>query len=89
MLVAFDKRNRSFYPFYRTDNNKQHTVFSTDDTSILKLFEKLVDNYNWPGYFQTIQQLSDQDTPMLSEQNDEKENTSINNINRHSGLYNI
>jgi len=86
-FLVFDKRNRSFYPFYIYDNNdKQHATFSIDDTYILQLFKDTVNNYNWPDYFQTIQQLPNQDTPVLDEQNHTGANTAITNVNHHTGL---
>ncbi len=73
-FLVYDKRNRSFYAFYRDDNNTRYTTFSTDDTFSLESFKNSVDRYNWPGYFGTMQPLSDQDISVLHEQSDEKTN---------------
>ncbi len=87
--LIYNKRNRSFYPFFIRDNNKKyHTIFPLDDTHTLRLFEDLTDSYNWSDQFHTIQQLSDQDTSVSDEQNIEEENAVITNVNLHTGLYN-
>ena len=40
--------------FTYVDNNKQHATFSTNNKYTEQLFKNLVDRYNWPGYFDTI-----------------------------------
>ncbi|CAF2898072.1 unnamed protein product [Rotaria sp. Silwood2] len=67
--LVFDKNYRSFYVFYVRDNNqKNHTMFSMNDKHILKLFEDSVEVYKWPGDFDTIKQMSDQDISMSDEE---------------------
>ncbi|CAF3115622.1 unnamed protein product [Rotaria sp. Silwood2] len=70
--LVFDKCNRSFYAFHVRDNNhKCQTIFPTDDTHILRLFEDTVEVYKWPYNFDRKKSISYQDVSM-----DDTENTS-------------
>jgi len=83
--LVFDKHNRSFYPFYvRDDNHKNHTVFSTNATHILNLFENSVENYKWPSHPEIIQQALEQNEPTL-----DQENVSTTNVHLNIGMHNI
>ncbi len=77
--LVYDKQNRTFYPFFKRDNNeKYYTIFQMDDRHTLSVFEDLVAE-TWPSY------IFQGDTLIL----DEEENTPTINANHHTGLYNI
>ncbi|CAF4842062.1 unnamed protein product [Rotaria sp. Silwood1] len=83
VCLVFDKNNHSFYVFYVRDNNeKNHTMFSMDDTHILKLFENSVEVYTWPGDFATVKQISDQDISMTDEGKISTSPIDYNKVNR-------
>ncbi|CAF3355495.1 unnamed protein product [Rotaria socialis] len=70
--LVFDKNNRSFYPFYKRDsnkNNKIQTIFPVNDTHIFKLFQDSVDIYNWPCcQINTVQNMSCEDISMSDQE---------------------
>ncbi|CAF4159083.1 unnamed protein product [Rotaria sordida] len=83
--VVFDKSNQKFYPFYVCDmNKKNHTIFSVNDTHILKLFEDSVKGYKWPGEFDTTKQMSDQDIPMVDQGSVSTSHINYNTVNREN-----
>ncbi|CAF1344403.1 unnamed protein product [Rotaria magnacalcarata] len=56
--LVFDKSTRDFYTFYvHNINNKNRTIFSVNDTHILKLFEDLMSVYQWPNNSDTTIQV--------------------------------
>ncbi|CAF5176118.1 unnamed protein product, partial [Rotaria magnacalcarata] len=56
--LVFDKSTRDFYTFYvHNINNKDRTIFSVNDTHILKLFEDLMSVYQWPNNSDTTIQV--------------------------------
>ncbi len=83
--LVFDKHNRSFYPFYIRDNNNKHqTIFSTNATHILNLFENSVENYKWPLQTEIIQQTLEQNVATL-----DQENVPTANVNYNIGIHDI
>jgi len=83
--LVFDKHNRSFYPFYiRDNNNKDQTIFSTNATHILNLFENSVENYKWPLQAEIIQDTLEQNVATL-----DQEHVSTTNVNYNIGIHDI
>ncbi|CAF3699685.1 unnamed protein product [Rotaria sordida] len=83
--LVFDKNNRSFYAFYvRNNNSKKHTKFSLDDTHILRLFEDSVEAYKWPGNYDTIKEMPDQDISMIDQEKISTASIDYNTVNHEN-----